>query len=182
MPGKHNPPDGYNPAVVCGAWLYARISTGMKKLKMTEDDYAQLSRVFRKVDFFAEMTVGQLDQVLPYISFWQFAKGERIFKQGEKGDAFYVIYEGSVCVRIKKGFFGFSKEVVDLGPGDFFGEMALLSNESRNATIVCEQECKVFVLMSADFKSVMRRNPSFTSKMMEIAKHRKYELHRFKTH
>lgn len=154
----------------------------MKKLRMTDDDYTQLSRLFRKVDFFAAMTIGQLDQILPYISLWQFSKGERIFKQGEKGDAFYIIDKGSVCVRIKKGFFGFLKEVADLGHGDFFGEMALLSNESRNATITCEEECKMFVLMAIDFKSVLRRNPSFASKMVEITKRRKYELHRFKTH
>lgn len=154
----------------------------MKKLRMSDDDYAQISRLFRGVDFFSEMTVGQMEHILPYITLWQYSKGERIFKQGEKGDAFYIVYDGSVCVQVKKGFFGFSKKVAELGPGDFFGEMALLSNEPRNATVTCKEDSRMFVLMLADFKSVMRKNPSFAEKMTEIARHRKFELHRFKTH
>ncbi|MFA5140016.1 MAG: cyclic nucleotide-binding domain-containing protein [Elusimicrobiota bacterium] len=146
----------------------------MRKLKMAEADLAALARLMRKVEFFAPMTIGQLEMILPFILLCEYADGEVVFKQNGEGDAFYIVYDGEVGVRVRKGFFSFSKEVAKLKSGDFFGEMALLTREARTATIVCTRPSKLFVLMAADFDYVLKRNPTFKDEINKIAARRKF--------
>lgn len=145
----------------------------MEKLKMSDKEYLDLARVMRKVDFFAPMTVGQLEMILPYILFCRYRTGETVFKQGSRGDAFYIVQSGGVSVKVRKALL-FSKEVAKLGSGSFFGEMALLSDAPRNASVVCSEESRLFVLMSADFKYVLKKNPQFAEEMQKIAERRKF--------
>jgi len=146
----------------------------MKKSKLNDKDYAALARMMRKVDFFAPMTIGQLEMVLPYILLIEYEEGETVFKQGEEGDALYIVYEGEVRVRVKSGFLSWPKEVARLKPGDFFGEMALLSTEKRTATIDCARPARLFALMAADFDYVLKRNPSFKLEIEKVAQRRKF--------
>lgn len=148
----------------------------MKKMKMTDVDFAQLAKVLRKVDFFAPLTIGQLEMVLPYIMLYAYDTGERICRQGEKGDAFFIIRDGKVDVNVKKGFFSFSKRVATLGQGSFFGETALVTDEPRNATVACAEPSRVFVLTSADFGYVLKKNPQFAAEIKRVAERRKFLL------
>ena len=78
----------------------------------------------------------------------KFKKGSAIVRQGEKGDAFYMIEEGTVDVFIKeKG----ERPVVTLRSGQFFGEKALLSSDVRTATCIASSEVKCMLLMREDF-------------------------------
>lgn len=147
----------------------------MQKLKMTDADYSQLAKVLRKVDFFAPMTVGQLDMILPYILLYEFSAGETVCKQGEEGDAFYVIRDGRMGVKVKNGFLSLGKEVAELGPGDFFGEMALLTREPRAATVKAKELSRVFALTSANFEYVLQQNPGFAAEIKMIADRRKFQ-------
>lgn len=146
----------------------------MEKLTMGDNEFGLLARVLRKVDFFAPMTVGQMEKVLKYIMLYSYASDETVFKQGSFGDAFYVVHEGRVAVRIKKGFFSFAKTVTTLGPGDFFGEMALLTSDARNATVMALEPTKLFVLLRSEFQFVLNENPSFHDEVKKIAARRKF--------
>jgi CRP-like cAMP-binding protein len=145
----------------------------MEKLTMAETDFTHLARAMRKVEFFAPLTMEQLESVLKYIMLCRYKAGETVFTQGEPGDAFYIIYDGAVSVRVKKMVF-FTKPVARLGPGEFFGEMALLANDPRSATLVCEETTRLFVLLSADFSSVLNSNPAFAAEMRKLAEQRKF--------
>lgn len=145
----------------------------MEKLEMTDVDYGNLAKALRTVDFFAPMTIGQLEMILPYILLVRYGPGETVFHQGDVGDAFYILYDGSVQVRLKTFLF-FSKPVAELGAGSFFGEMALLSSEPRNATIVSNAQTRLFVLLSRDFQYVLKKNPEFAEEMRKIADRRKF--------
>ena len=146
----------------------------MRKQKLSNDDCAAFARMVRKVDLFAPMTIGQMEMVLPYILLCSYDEREAVFRQGEEGDALYIVYEGEVAVRAKSGFFGFPKEVARLKPGDFFGEMALLNREKRTATIVCRRPTRLFVLLAADFEYVLRLNPAFKLEIEKIAQRRRF--------
>ena len=145
----------------------------MEKMTMSDADYGHLARAMRKVEFFAPLNVGELEQIVKYIMLCRYKPGESVFRQGEPGDAFYIIYDGSVTVRLKKLIF-FSKTVARLGPGDFFGEMALLSNAPRNAGVVAEEHTRLFVLLSADFSFMLKKNPAFAEEMKKLAERRKF--------
>jgi CRP-like cAMP-binding protein len=146
----------------------------MKRIPLKGEQLGTLAHMLRRVDFFSPLTVGDMDQVLPYIMSETFAPGENIFAQGEPGDAFYIVETGKVEVWLKRGFFSFSKMVAQLGPGDIFGEMALISTDPRNATVTCAEATKLFVLVAADFQFVLKKNPQTAAEMQRIAERRKF--------
>ena len=145
----------------------------MEKLEMTDVDYANLAKALRTVDFFAPMTIGQLEMILPYILLMRYAPGETVFRQGDLGDAFYIVYDGGVQVRLTTFLF-FSKPVAELPAGSFFGEMALLSDEPRSATLVATSSTRLFALLSRDFQDVLKKNPEFAEEMRKISDRRKF--------
>lgn len=145
----------------------------MEKVTMSDADYGHLARAMRKVEFFAPLNVGELEQIVKYIMLCRYKPGETVFHQGEPGDAFYIVYDGAVSVRLKKFIF-LSKTVARLGAGDFFGEMALLSRDPRNASVVCEEATRLFVLLSADFSFMLKKNPAFAEEMKKLAERRKF--------
>lgn len=147
----------------------------MRRETMTEEDYSHLARAFRKVEFFAPLTVGQIEMILPYILLLRYDAGETVFRQGEAGDAFYIVHRGRVRVSRKTGFFSFSRRVAELGGGEFFGEMALLSKDPRSATVVCLEETRLFALTSADFGFVLKKNPAFKEEMDRVAGRRRFQ-------
>lgn len=140
---------------------------------MSEAELGELAKMLRSVNFFAPLTVGQLEMVVPYIMLLGAAQGEVVFKQGAAGDAFYIISQGKVGINVKNGLFSFSKQVATLGPGDFFGEMALLSNAPRSATVECLEPCRLFTLLATDFQYIIKENKDLAETMDRIAAQRK---------
>lgn len=147
----------------------------MHKLTVGDAELGVLARMLRKVEFFTPLTVGQIEQVLPHVRLYSYEKGETVFKQGSPGDAFYIIHSGSVEVRLKQGFFSFSKTLVTLPAGGFFGEIALISSEPRTATLVCAEPSQLFCLVAADFQFVLNGNPAAREEMKRIAARRKFD-------
>jgi CRP-like cAMP-binding protein len=85
-----------------------------------------------------------------------FMPGEDIIVQGERGDKYYIIKSGRVAVlKNKKGDAAVSK-VIELQPGDAFGEEALIREDPRNATCRVMEETTVFALNKADFNQIIR--------------------------
>jgi len=148
----------------------------MKKLTMSDADTAQFGAMVRKIKFFASINMGLLEKVLNSITLYQYDKGEKICRQGEDGDSFYVVYTGKLSVNVKSGLFSLSKRVTTLTTGDCFGEMSLLSRAPRNATVICEEEARLFVLMADSFDRVAGENPAFKEEIKRLAEERGFEL------
>ena len=71
--------------------------------------------------------------------------GDEIIRQGDPGDRFYLVEEGVVAVSIDGG------HVTDLGPGEFFGEIALLRGAPRNATVTASGPVRLLALERVEF-------------------------------
>lgn len=145
----------------------------MERLSIGATELGVLAKTMRKVAFFSPLTVGQLEKVLPHVMLGSYAAGEKVFRQGEAGDAFYIIYKGKVDVRLPRLLF-LSKTVAALGEGSFFGEGALVSKETRNATVVCVEPTQLFTLLASDFQFVLNENPAAAAEMLSIANQRKF--------
>jgi CRP-like cAMP-binding protein len=146
----------------------------MERLEVGAAELGVLAHMLRKVEFFAPLTVGQLEQVLPHVRIHSFGPGEKVFRQGDPGDAFYIVYKGAVEVRLKRLLF-LSKTVAKLGEGEFFGEIALVSSEPRTATVAAAEPTLLFTLIAEDFKFVLHENPAAAEEMKRISARRKFD-------
>ncbi|MFI5347762.1 MAG: cyclic nucleotide-binding domain-containing protein [Elusimicrobiota bacterium] len=145
----------------------------MNRISIGAAELGVLAHIMRKVEFFSPLTVGQLEKVLPHVMLGSYAAGEKVFAQGEPGDAFYIIYSGKVEVRLRR-MLVLSKTVASLGEGSFFGEGALVSKEPRNATVVCTEPTQLFTLLASDFQFILQENPAAAAEMLSIANQRKF--------
>ncbi len=95
-----------------------------------------------------------------------YAEGEVIVSEAEPGDALYVLLRG----RVKVVLYGESGREVILSifkePGDFFGEMSLLDDEPRSATVVALEPSTLVVLSRADFRAHLARHPRVAVQVM----------------
>lgn len=107
----------------------------------------------------------------------QFAQGETIFTQGDPGRHVYVIKTGNVeVVHTKPG--GLSEVLKVLGPGDHFGEMALLGKAPRNATIRTVTSVRVFKMSSGNFAALYTTLPGVREQFTKVMESRLDELRR----
>ena len=102
--------------------------------------------------------------------FEQFAKtykaGDIVFCEYEPGDTFYLIQSGRV--KIVKIFGSIEKTIDILKPGEFFGEMALLENAPRSASIVAIEDCKLLEFNRDNFEVLMTGNPQVALKLLGL--------------
>lgn len=103
--------------------------------------------------------------------------GETIVREGETGTALYVIARGRV--RVERGTGPATAAVGELGPGDFFGELALIEDHPRSATVVAveETECLLFVVW--EFRALLKEHPQMALPIMNALIAR---LHRAEHH
>ena len=94
-----------------------------------------------------------------------FPPGTILFREGERGKEMYVIQSGKV--RITKEVRGKTQTLAVLGPGEFFGEMAILNNKPRSATAVVEEESKMLVIGPKTFESMIRGNTEIAVRMIK---------------
>ncbi len=94
----------------------------------------------------------------------EYKDGHFIVEEGDKGEALYMIRDGSVEVQTKKN--GRDITLAKLGPGEFFGEVALISNQKRTASVKSKGRCDLLRLSRRDFEWVAKESP----KVLEIVK------------
>jgi CRP/FNR family cyclic AMP-dependent transcriptional regulator len=92
--------------------------------------------------------------------------GATIFSRGETGNTMYVILEGQVDLRIAEG------RVETLGPGEPFGEMALIDSEPRAAGAVARTRCRLVSISERQFLDLIHDTPYFGLEIMKVMAHR----------
>jgi CRP-like cAMP-binding protein len=85
-----------------------------------------------------------------------------LFSEGDTGDAFYVVLDGTAEVRKGKA----NRRVNSLGSGAYFGEMALLDAAPRSATVVAATELELAVLGARIFRTLLRELPTISERML----------------
>ena len=95
----------------------------------------------------------------------EFPKGTVLFREGETGKEMFVLQAGRVV--ITKTVRDTEKTLAVLGPGEFFGEMALISNKPRNATAVVEEASRLLVIDPKTFEGMIRGNSEIAVRMIK---------------
>jgi CRP-like cAMP-binding protein len=109
--------------------------------------------VLQEVPLFANVSKRHVRRIAGLATEARFSAGSRIVRQGEPGNAFFVILDGEAAVT-RPG-----RPAIVLGPGDSFGEMALLDGGPRSATVVAKSEVLCLRLVRAAFTKMLTSEP-----------------------
>ncbi|HEY3447696.1 MAG TPA: cyclic nucleotide-binding domain-containing protein [Myxococcales bacterium] len=102
------------------------------------------------------------------------AAGEVICREGERGDAFYVVVAGKVSIAADD--FGTSKIIAQLGRGAFFGEMAVVVDQPRSATVTAIEPCDLLSFGREAVEGVLKDYPAVRQALSAIGVKRTEEL------
>lgn len=115
----------------------------------------------RRVPLFADLNKRELQQVARLFKERRFPKGETVVQEGSGGAAFFVIEAGKATVWVG------GKERSTLGPGDFFGEIALIDEGARMASITAADDLVCFGVTYWDFRPLVEKNGVIGWKLLQ---------------
>jgi len=128
----------------------------------------------RQRPFFQALTEEQTDRVIATANYARFGRDETLIEQGAQGNSMFVLVTGSAGVYVKKD--GERTHVATLHAGDYFGEMSLLTGETRTATVVAREDCDVLEVGKKEFGKIVQDNPSLLESLSEMLTQRRLEV------
>ncbi len=121
------------------------------------DSLSDNIHMLRDIEFLQVLSDEQLRELAGRLETQVFTRGETICRQGEPGETFYIIKNGQVAVAVHDGQGGMTLNRT-MAPGDFFGEISLLTGEPRNATVTAVEETEVLVMKKEDMRRMLEAN------------------------
>jgi len=129
---------------------------------------AIITQMLAKCPVFERVTPRTLTRVADEFTIEHVAAGQQIIRQGDQGDRFYLIRQGRVSVRRSQPEQETTQqEIVQLSQGDFFGEMALLSGQPRNASVWALEPCLLYWLNQERFQTALADTVSMEAEVRE---------------
>jgi CRP/FNR family transcriptional regulator, cyclic AMP receptor protein len=128
---------------------------------------------FRKIYLFQDLEEGEIHRVLSRTILRNFPSGDVIIREGERGDSLFIMQSGEVEITKQLTLVldeDTPKERVfirlNAENGVYFGEMALLENETRSATVTALTDCTLLELHQKEFLDLIERNPAMGIKLL----------------
>jgi CRP/FNR family transcriptional regulator, cyclic AMP receptor protein len=129
-------------------------------------------QLLRSVPLFSACSNRDLGRIATLAEEIDVPEGKALTQQGEPGREFFVIVDGSARAAIR------GKGTAALGPGAFFGEMSLLDQGPRSATVTATTDMRLLVLDSRSFSSLVEETPGVARKIMRTLAERLREAER----
>lgn len=126
-----------------------------------------MTEFLRQVDLFSDLSEKYLKQLEKVAKERVFKAGDHIVRQGEPGEGLFIITDGKVEIQ-KTMSNGKIMSIATHGPGDFFGEMAILDGAARSADVVALEDSKCLVIVSWDFTSLMKNHPEIALEILPM--------------
>jgi CRP-like cAMP-binding protein len=131
------------------------------------------SDLFKKIFLFQDLEENEIQQVLQRTAPLNFSAGATILQEGETGDSLFIMCQGEVEITkaltlVLEEDTPREKVMIRLKAEDgiCFGEMALLENEARSATVTARSDCSLLELQQKEFLALVRENPQMGLKIM----------------
>lgn len=117
--------------------------------------------LIRKVPLFARCSRAELKEIALLADEIDLHEGKEMTREGAPGREFFVLLDGTADVKKNR------RRVNTLGPGDFFGEIALVSREPRTATVIATSPVRALVITDRSFRRLLDDAPQVQTKVME---------------
>jgi voltage-gated potassium channel len=154
--------------MICGLGVFGLL-TGILATGFVDDNrretFVQNWSLVKKVPFFSILEPAALIELARLLRRWDVSRGTTVIRKGRTGDCMYFVAAGAVQVEVDPP--------VRLGPGAFFGEMALLGDGVRNATVTTAAPSILLILDAADFRAFTAHHPALAEAVEAEAKRRK---------
>lgn len=111
------------------------------------------TKLISRVPLFANCSKGELQEIAAIADEIDIAEGKELTTEGSPGREFFVLIEGTASVAQD------GDQINDLGPGDFFGEVALVKDTPRTATVTATSPVRALVVTRQNFKRLIERQP-----------------------
>src|SRR6266576_7368594 len=118
--------------------------------------------LLQRVPLFRGLGDRELKQIAQSMKERTFSAGDTVTEEGKGGIGFFVIGDGTASVNVG------GSQVRTLGKGDYFGEIGLIADIDRTATITAESDLRCFGMTSWDFRPLVETNASIAWKMLQI--------------
>lgn len=129
---------------------------------------SDIDQTLSEIPIFSECTRKELKAISKLVTPVNITAGKVLVKEGEPGREFMIIAEGAATVR-RNG-----RKVATLGPGDFFGELAVLAGVPRTATVIADTDMVVEAMNRQEFSSLLDESPAMAKKILMGAVKRLY--------
>ncbi|GHO67310.1 hypothetical protein KSD_11890 [Ktedonobacter sp. SOSP1-85] len=122
--------------------------------------------ILSRVDLFSTLNKKELQEIAKNCQERTFSAGSTLFSQGDPGVALYVLTQGNVRISQANNSDRAEEVIGSAGVGEVLGEMALLDELPRSATVVAAEDVTVLVLPVWEFRSILRSHPDITLKLL----------------
>jgi len=117
--------------------------------------------LLQRVPIFSDLDRKELGRIAASMKERTFGAGDKVTSEGQTGVGFFVIESGQAKVTVG------GEDRRRLGPGDYFGEVALLNESARTATITAESDLKCYGLTSWEFRPLVETHSSIAWKLLQ---------------
>lgn len=121
--------------------------------------------LLKRVPLFSELSPQELDRISRVAVPRSFPKGVRVFHEGDHSDACYIVRSGDLRVT-REHSDGRAIALATLGPGDIFGELAMLDGEARSASVEALSDCELLALPASDVRALLHGSAEITVKLV----------------
>ncbi len=121
--------------------------------------------LLRRVPLFSDLADSDLEMVSAVAIPRSFPKGVRVFHEGDESDACYIVREGDLRVT-REHSDGRAIALATLGPGDFFGELAMLDGQARSASVEALSDAELLALPASDMRRLLGEHSEITVKLI----------------
>ncbi len=152
-----------------GGFLRKQATTMRHLFKTKKALYKEMIDDISNAEVLRSLPPSEIQMLIPYIVAVEFDADKIIFTQDEIGDSFYLIRKGEIEVIRNQ------EKIATLSEGECFGEMSLLSGESRNATLKTITEVKLWKIQKDDFDKLIQLSPKLLTAVNLVTEQRKAE-------
>ena len=154
--------------------LFVTAETEDRRARKHDEELARRRAALARVDLFAPLGADERATLAAALRPTPFAHGEVVTHEGDPGDGLYLITTGTAAVQLGVG--ERAREIARLGPGQFFGEMSLMTGAARSATVVAITDLECYCIDKAVFQTLIAARPEIADQVAEVLAARREAL------